>query len=155
MTAILAVLLPNILPALGTLVVAGIGYLTTLIQKKMKADSAWTKLANIGVALVGKAWDRLGPEVQAALADGKITAEERTHIEQVAMELLGEVTDDKTVEEIAKAVGLPVPGIVAWLVSGFIDRWVSAHDSNIPEVSPKAFPVAEGAAGAVAGSLGG
>jgi hypothetical protein len=146
-SALLAALLPNILPAISALVVAGLGYLTTVIQKKLKAESAWSKLANIGVALVGKAWDRLGPEVQKALADGKITAEERAAIEEVAMQLLDEVADKATIEDIAKAVGLPVPGIIAWLVSGFIDRWVAAHDPRIPEASPKAFPVAVAAAG--------
>lgn len=144
----LAVLLANVMPALGALLVAGLGYLTTIIQKKMKADSAWTKLANIGVALAGKAWDRLGPTVQAALADGKITAEERAAIEQAAVDLLDEVTDKKTLEEIASAVGLPLPGIIAWLASGFIDTWTKAHDPANTDVSVKAFPVATAPAAA-------
>lgn len=150
----LAVLLANVMPALGALLVAGLGYLTTIIQKKMKADSAWTKLANIGVALAGKAWDRLGPTVQTALVDGKISAEERATIEKAAMDLLDEVTDRKTLEEIASAVGLPLPGIIAWLASGFIDTWSKAHDPANTTVSAKAFPVQSPAALAVASDAG-
>jgi len=140
MPAVLAPLLPSILTALGGLVVAGLGYLTTIVQKKMKADSAWTKLANIGISLAGKAWDHLGPVVQQALADGKITAEERAAIEKVVQDLVEEDTSKGALEEIAKAVGLPFAGIIARLAADFIDTWTAAHDPANTSVSRLAYP---------------
>jgi hypothetical protein len=141
MAAFLAGLLPQILPMIGTLVVAGLGWLTLTVQKKFKADSAWAKLANIAIALAGKAWERVGPEVQKALADGKITAEERAAIEAAVMQVVEEATDKATLEQIGAAVGLPMPGIIAWIASYFIDKWTAAHDPSNTSVSKLAFPV--------------
>lgn len=140
MPAVLVPLMPVILQALAGLVVAGLGWLTLTVKNKMNAQSAWAKLAEIAVALAGRAWDRLGPVVQTALVDGKITADERAQIEATAKAVLAEVADEKTLEDVAKAVGLPVPGIIAWLASQFIDRWVAAHDVARTDVSAGAYP---------------
>jgi hypothetical protein len=140
MSAILAALLPQLLPVVSSLVVAGIGWLTLTIQNKVKADTAWKKLAEIGVGLVGKSWDRLGPEVQTALADGKVTAEERAVIEKAALDVLT-AEDEAVLTGIGKAVGVRFAAIIAKLAGNFIETWAKAHDPFNPTVSKLAFPV--------------
>jgi hypothetical protein len=142
--------LSAVITGLMTIVTALIGWVAVFVKRKQeaataesKATQAWLKLAEVVTAIAGKGWDRLGPELQTALADGKIDAAERTKIEEVAKALLDEVTDAGTLEVLAKAVGLPVPGIVAWIASKLIDLWTQAHDPDIPTVSSKAYPVVQ------------
>lgn len=140
--------LSPVMTALMTIVTALIGWVAVYIKRRQeaataesKATQAWLKLAEVVTLIAGRGWERIGPEVQAALADGKIDAAERAKIEEVAKKLLDEVTDTGTLELLAKAVGLPVPGIIAWIASKLIDLWTQAHDPDILTVSTKAYPV--------------
>lgn len=142
MSAILAMLLPAVLPAVASLVTAGIGFLTLTIQKKIKADTAWRRLAEVGGSLAGRAWDALGPTMQMALADGKITSDERKTIERVALGILT-ANDRVVLDAIAKEVNIPFEGILVKLADDFIDTWAAAHDPANAEVSRLAYPVDE------------
>lgn len=150
MTGILTLLLTNLMPVLGTLITAGLAYLLTIIKARQsaataqsKAEAATLKLAAIGTALLQKAWTDIGPKVQAALADGKLDDAERAAIEASVQALLKDVTDDATLAEIAGALGLPLPGIIAKLAATLIDVWTKSHDPAVTTNSKLAFPVAK------------
>ena len=101
---------------------------------------AGLKLAAIGASLLQKGWDHIGPEVQTALADGTISAEERAAIEASVKELLADATDEATLKEIGDALGLPLAGVVAKVASWLIGKWTQAHDPTITTVSANQFP---------------
>ena len=153
MTGLLALLLSNLMPVLGTLITAGLGYLITVIKARQQAATAADKaalaglqLAAIGTALLQKAWAKLGPDIQTALADGTFSAEERAGIEARVRELLKEVTDDDTLKSIGDALGLPMAGVIAKIVSYLIGKWTEAHDAAVVTSSAKTFPVASSVA---------
>jgi hypothetical protein len=142
----------TVLKLVASIVTALLGLLAAKMQRskadadaaaadKSRADLALLRLGTIGVAMLGRAWDRLSPLVQAALADGKITAEERAAIEAAVKGLLSEFTSEDELAEIGRALGLPMAGIIAKIASFLIDRWTQAHDPTVPTVSAKAFPV--------------
>lgn len=137
-----------ILSTLGSLVVAGLGWLLTIIRKKAeaegqktKAETALLKLGELGLALAGKAWTRIGPKLQAALADGKLTAEERAAIEAEVEALAKELVGEETLAQLGEALGLPLAGVVAKLAAFLIERYAFAHDATTPAVSRLAYPV--------------
>jgi hypothetical protein len=138
-----------ILPALGSILVALLGYLTTWLKRKAeaetnasKAQTALLKLGNIAVAMAGRAWDALGPIVQQSLADGKMTAEERSQIEAKVEALLKDFASADDLADIASALGLPLPGLIAKIAAMIIEKFAFAHDpANITQ-SKLAFPVA-------------
>jgi hypothetical protein len=147
MAAILAALLPAVLPALGTILTGLLAWAASSIAKKNAASAqeskvlvAGLKLAAIVTALLQKGWEHIGPEVQTALADGKLDAAERAAIESSVQELLKDATDEATLKEIGDALGLPLAGIVAKIASHLIEKWTSAHDPSITTASANAFP---------------
>ena len=140
----------QVLSLLGSIVVMLLGWLATSIKKKQdagtaqsKAETATLKLAAIGAALLQKAWNDLGPKIQAALADGTMSTEERLAIEASVQSLLSEVTDDATLKSIAEALGLPLPGVIAKIAATLIDIWTKSHDPAVTTQSKLAFPVAK------------
>jgi hypothetical protein len=150
MSALLASLLPTLVPTLGTILTALLALVLNAIRKKQEADAnasksqiALLKLGEIVATLAGKAWNELSPKIQAALAnDGKIDAAERAEIEVVVASLVKDFTDAASLTEIAKALGLPLPGLIARIAAGIIDIVTKAHDPDIKDsASPAAFPV--------------
>ena len=109
---------------------------------------ALVKLGAIAVALAGRAWDRLSPMVQAALADGRMTQEERTAIEEAVRELVKDFASADDLTKIAEAVGLPLPGLLAKLAAMVIERFAFAHDPDIATASALVYPVAAPGEGA-------
>jgi uncharacterized membrane protein YebE (DUF533 family) len=144
--------LTGILGALASIVTALLGWALVSIRKHQEAQAnasktqiAILKLGEIVTTLAGKAWSRLSPKIQEALAnDGKIDAAERAVIEAIVSELVMEFTDTESLTEIAKALGLPLPGIIARIAAGIIDLVTKAHDPGIAaSMSPAAFPVSD------------
>ena len=142
--------LSGILGAVASIVTALLGWVLVSIRRKQEASAAQTKaetallrLAEVIVTLAGKAWGELSPRVQAALAnDGKIDAAERAEIEIIVAKLVTEFTDSKVLGDIASALGLPMPGLIARIAAGIIDMVTKAHDPGITNsMAPAAFPV--------------
>lgn len=142
--------LSGILGTVVSVVGALLGWLLMVIRKKQEASAAQTKaetailkLSEIAAMLAGKAWAELSPKVQAAFAnDGKIDPTERAEIETVIAKLVEEFTDAASLKEIASALGLPMPGIIARIAAYIIDMVTKAHDPEIlNSMSPSAFPV--------------
>lgn len=143
MTAILAALIPYLMPVITGL----LAWAATAIAKasaasaaEKKAVLAGLKVGAIATSLLQKGWEHIGPEVQAALADGKIDSAERAIIETSVKELLADATDAATLEEIGKALGLPLAGVVAKIAAFLIEKWAAAHDPNVPTASSLAYP---------------
>jgi hypothetical protein len=143
MTAILVSMLPYLVPVITGLLT----WLTASIAKKnaaaaqeSKAIMAGLKLAAIVGALLQKGWAHIGPEVQTALADGKIDDAERAAIEASVQELLKDATDEATLKEISEALGLPLAGIIAKIASSLIAKWTEAHDPAVATTSANTFP---------------
>lgn len=139
--------LSPILQAVAGLVAVLIGLLARKIAARQTADaqrsrieSAGLQLAQIVVALSGRAWDRLSPKIQAALADGKVSAEERAAIEAEVKAILeesgGELVSTDTLSQIATALGLPMPGLIARIATGLLDLFVRSHDVTDLSVAP-------------------
>jgi len=143
MTAVLISLLPYLMPVVTGLlawVANSISKRNAAAAQESKAVVAGLKLAAIGASLLQKGWDHIGPEVQTALADGTISAEERAAIEASVKELLADATDEATLKEIGDALGLPLAGVVAKVASWLIGKWTQAHDPAITTVSANQFP---------------
>lgn len=144
--------LSGVLGALASIVSALLGWALVAIRKRQeaaasasKAELALLKLGEIVTTVAGKAWSELSPKVQAALAnDGKIDAAERAEIEKVVAKLVEELTDSASLKQIAEALGLPMPGLIARIAAGIIDMVTKAHDPDIVHsAAPAAFPVYE------------
>ena len=141
----------SILTALAGIITALLGWAANSIRKKQEADAANTKaqtallkLGAIALAMAGRAWDKLSPDIQAALADGKMSPEERAHIEAEVQALLKDFASADDLEEIGKALGIPLPGLVAKIAAMLIEKFAFAHDASNPAVSAKVYPVAPG-----------
>jgi hypothetical protein len=138
-------------PILGLLVTLVGGLLTYLANSiknrnaaataQSKAEAAALKLAAIGASLLQKAWNDLGPKIQAALVDGSMTADERASIEDSVKAMLKDVTDEATLKEIGDALGLPLPGIIAKIAASLIATWTQAHDPLVTSQSKLTYPV--------------
>lgn len=142
--------LTPLIGALISLVALAIGWLTkraaaaaAASTATSKAQLAGIKLAAIGAAMLGKAWDTLSPRLQVALADGTISAQERAEIETAVKGLLADFTSEDELKGITEALGLPLPGVVAKIASYLIGQFTAAHDPTIPTASAKAYPVAD------------
>jgi hypothetical protein len=143
MTAIIISMLPYLIPVITgllTWLTASIAKKNADLSKESKTQAALIKLGVIGVALLQKGWDHIGPEVQTALADGTISTEERATIEASVKELLADATDTGTLEEVGKALGLPLAGVIAWIASFLIGKWTEAHDPAVPASSANTYP---------------
>ena len=142
--------LSGLLGTLASILTALLGWVAISIKKKQeasaqqsKAETALLKLAAIATSMAGKAWDTLSPDIQAALADGKMTAEERAHIEAHIGELLKDFASSDDLKLIAEALGIPLPGLVAKIAAMLIEKFAFAHDPSTPSQSKLAFPVAD------------
>lgn len=142
--------LSGILGTIVSVVGALLGWLLMVIRKRQEASAAQTKaetallkLGEIAAMLAGKAWAELSPKVQAALAnDGKIDPAERAEIEAIIAKLVVEFTEADSLKEIASALGLPLPGVIARIAAYIIDMVTKAHDPDIvTSMAPSAFPV--------------
>lgn len=144
--------LTGLLGTLASVITALLGWVLVSIRKRQeaqanasKAEIALLKLGEIITTVAGKAWNRLSPKVQEALAnDGRIDAAERAVIEAIVSELVVELTDTDSLTDIAKALGLPMPGLIARIAAGIIDLVTKAHDPGITNsMAPAAFPVSD------------
>jgi hypothetical protein len=143
MSAVLLSFLPYMMPIITGLlawVANSIAKRNAAAAVESKALAAGLKLAAIGAALLQKGWEHIGPEVQTALADGKIDAAERAVIEASVKELLADATDGATLAEITAALGLPLPGIIAKIASYLIEKWTEAHDPAVATSSANTYP---------------
>jgi uncharacterized membrane protein YebE (DUF533 family) len=138
------------LPALGSILTALLGFVAVWLKRKAeaqvnqsKAEKALIQLGVIATGMAGRAWDALSPSIQAAFADGKMTAEERKQIEAKVQELLKDFASADDLANIASALGLPLPGLVAKIAAMLIEKFAFAHDPATPQGSNLAFPVAE------------
>lgn len=143
MTAILISMIPYLIPVvtgLLTWLTASITRKNAALTKESKAVAAGLKLAATVGSLLQKGWTHIGPEVQTALADGKIDDAERAIIEESVRELLADATDEATLKEIGEALGLPLAGIIAKIASSLIAKWTEAHDPAVVTASANTFP---------------
>lgn len=152
--AILAAILPQILPTIFTLFGGVITWaaakLAASATSKNKAVAAAANIGNVGLSIANSIWTKVAPEVQAALADGVLTADERAHlISLVTVEVTG-IDVNGTVSKIASDLGLPLSGVIGTIAEWVINHYAQAHDQNNPNVSDMSFPVAQ--AKAYAGS---
>lgn len=111
-------------------------------EQKSKGERALMQVGVLVTSLLGRAWDKLSPQIQAAIADGQVTAEERAALEKAVEALLADLVTQDDLRSLAEALGLPLPGLVAKIASMLLDTFTKAHDPSIPAVSSLAFPVA-------------
>jgi hypothetical protein len=140
--------LTGLLTALIAIVGTLLGWAATWVKKKQQADveaskvtAAWVKLAAIATAAIGKAWAKLDAEYQQRIVDGAFSPEDREALEKMIPDVLLSVVDKATLEEIATTVGIPFPGLVAWVANFFLDKYAKAHDPNVVTESKLAFPI--------------
>jgi hypothetical protein len=107
-----------------------------------KTQATMLKLAALVTAMLGRAWDRLSPTIQAAIADGEVTAEERAQLEAEVRLLVSEFATQDDLKAMATILGLPLPGLIAKIASMMLDTFTKAHDPANSTVSSLAFPVA-------------
>lgn len=136
-------------PLLG-IITALLGWALNSLRRKQeaqtqqsKAETALLKLGVIAMGMAGRAWDTLSPKIQLALADGKMSAEERAEIEKAVQELLKDFASADDLANIASALGLPLPGIISKIAAMVIEKFAFAHDATNPTASALSFPVAQ------------
>ena len=144
----------SILSALGGWVLLKIKNAQAAAEQTNKTQATLLKLAALVTTMLGRAWDRLSPQVQAAIADGKITAEERAALEKEIGSLALEFVSQDDLTAMATILGLPFPGLIAKLASMVLDTFTKAHDPSNPTVSALAFPVSPGDAPSMVGGAG-
>lgn len=110
---------------------------------KSKTESAMLKVAALATSLAGRAWDKLSPQLQLALADGAISATERADIERSVKELLADFTSSDDLEKLAVALGLPMPLLIGKIASMLIGMFTSAHDVTNTATSALQYPLKE------------
>lgn len=144
MSAIIAALIQNLLPTIIALVGTLLGWLglklTKSIESKNKAEAAAAQIGQVALGLAGKIWDKLGPEIQNRMADGEFSKEDRAAVLAMVTAELQAVDVSGTVSDLAKALGLPLSGVIGTVAEWIIDRFAKAHDPGITEVSAKAYP---------------
>lgn len=133
--------LVTILGSLLSWAAVKVGKAADAAKQEKSAQAALLRVAALASTLVGRAWDTLAPQVQAAIADGKVTAEERAALERAIRGLVGQFVTEDELAALAKALGLPLPGLVAKLASMVLDTFTKAHDPDVPTESALAFPV--------------
>lgn len=111
-------------------------------EQTNKTQATLLKLASLVTAMTGRAWDRLAPKVQAIIADGQVTAEERVALEAEVRLLVAEFATEDDLKQMATILGLPLPGLIAKIATMMLDTFTKAHDPNNQTVSALAFPVA-------------
>lgn len=123
-------------------IIAIIGALLARAQTKIAEGNAernaWARLAVIGLAMANDLWESLTITYQQDMVDGKLDRELYT---KILGDKLEKYTSKEELEKIAKAVKLPVPGILAWLAEYIIDRILAAHNPANAGVSAKQYPV--------------
>ena len=144
--------LSGILSIVVTIITGLLGWAATSLKKKADADAAASKaatavvkLGQIGLAMATDAWQTLAPAIQARLADGSFSADDRKDVEGMVAQLLSKYTSSDELTKITSALGLPLPGIIAQIAAFIIDRVTKAHDPDLltGTASPMAFPVAD------------
>ena len=145
MSALLASLLPGLLSTVGTIVLALFAWLgtklTNSINSKNKAEAAAAKVGQIALAIAGNIWSTLSAEIQTRLADGELSKEDRAALAEIVLAEIKKLDIGDTVEEIAKALGLPLTSVIGTIVEWLVNRYTSAHDAANTSVSAKAYPL--------------
>lgn len=148
MAAFWAELISNLLPTVLTVVTALFGWLGTKIAgavtSKNKAEAAAAKIGQVALAIAGSIWTSLSEEIKIRLADGDLSKEDREALAGIVMLEIKKLDIGDTVEEIAKALGLPLTSVIGTIVEWLVNRFTSAHDASITTVSAKAYPVGPG-----------
>lgn len=134
----------DLTPLLTGLVLV-VSYLIQRVTSKLAdaktQDAAWTKLANLGLAIAGDVWAAMSAEFQLAIADGRITSTERTALKAVAVAQVEKYTSSEELAKIATALNLPLPAVIGWVGEWLVDRFTKAHDPDNQTVSAGAYPV--------------
>jgi len=124
--------LDALLPLLATGLFAGAGWLMAKLIAYLSAKGEHTKLAAAGLkvamladAVVADLNATVKPELQAALADGKLTDEEKKYLKDLALARLKDMLGKHGLSTIQSVIGVWLPSIDTYL-SGVIEQSVSA-----------------------------
>lgn len=130
--SVLQYVVAPLIPVVGALIVAGLGKLVQFLHAK-EGESKLLKALGIGAELVSTSVshvvDGLKPELQAALADGKIDDAERAALKAKALELLKKELPAGVQGVLSTALG---PALETWL-SGKVSQ---AIDAKEPAANP-------------------
>lgn len=124
---------------IGLMSVAGVYLARRAAESKkyMVLSKAWVVLQ----AVVGHVEAKIRPTVQLALADGKLTKEERVAIQTEALKLAREALANQ-LEEIKRVFGLTGDGALDVFLGGLLEQayaaLMDANDNREVKVSPGA-----------------
>ncbi|MBK7864362.1 MAG: hypothetical protein IPJ65_38330 [Archangiaceae bacterium] len=135
MESVLQYVVAPLIPVIGALVVAGLGKLVQLLHAK-QGESKLLGALGVGAELVSTSVshviDGLKPELQAALADGKIDDAEKATLKAKAMELLKKELPAGVQGVLSTTLG---PALETWL-SGKVTQAISAQEGAKPAANP-------------------
>lgn len=133
--SVLQYVVAPLIPVVGALIVAGLGKLVQFLHAKHK-DSKLFGALGVGAELVSTSVthviDGLKPELQQALADGKIDDAERAALKAKAMELLKKELPVGVQGVLSTALG---PALETWL-SGKVTQAIDAQEAPKPAANP-------------------
>lgn len=118
----------------------------TGIAEKVKAEtkaglkqSAILSILHLGNVAASRVLGKVAPQVRAALADGKVTPEERTGIKNTVLNELRAMLTEEGKDELFKFVGLD-DGALGTYLDGIVEKSIS--EATKPAVKLEAKPVA-------------
>lgn len=142
------------------LIAAALGWIASYMRRKQQAaddkskvESTLLRLGEFVVLLAGKSWTEMSPTLKRVMADGKVTAEEKDEIEALVGRMAAKYAEKETLEEFARILKLPFPGLIALITEKVIKMFASAHDANVGIESAKSFPVPEETSSSFGGNI--
>lgn len=127
-------LLPPILTALGVgaaWVLTQLGLWISAKWGESKLAQATMRVTHFASVIVADIEATVRPEIQKALADGELSAEEGKRLKETAMARLKEMLAKEGLAELKGVVGVFAPTLESYL-SGVIERAVSALPGREP-----------------------
>jgi hypothetical protein len=129
MAEVLAALLPAIIAALSPVIVALIGVLSAklveLINAKAKNETVKGILARLTEAVtdsVGEVYQTEAEALKEAMADGKLTEEEKARLRQIAIDHAKSYLGPKGLAELMAVLGLATEGDADKVIGGKVEK---------------------------------
>lgn len=146
MTAILAAVLPNLLPLVGSLLGLGLTWLTLQLKNKIAADEkaqkygvALQRLVDLTMTYGQRVWPKLEAEFKLAMVDGALSQDERTHLEDILKAEVLLTFSKEELEKLATDLGLPFAGLISQIATRLLNLVIQAHDPAIPQIPQALF----------------
>lgn len=135
------ILIPVVLTA-GAWLTAKIGQHFGAKASLTKAQQAQQSVFLLVTSMAGRAWSKLEEPVKRIYRDGIVSLDERKELEALINDLVYDFTSKDDLERLAKALNMPLSGLIATIAELVLHRFVAAHDPDDASVPAGQFKIA-------------